>query len=55
MLTQPGNVYHGQEIPDGYARVGIKLVPTDWKTLELDIPGGDGERTIAEAIHGYIL
>jgi len=55
MLTQPGNVYHGQEIPDEYARVGVELVPTDWKTLELDIPGGDGERTIAEAIHGYIL
>ena len=27
----------------------------DWKNLELDIPGGDGETTLVDAVHGYIL
>src|SRR6185503_6348318 len=26
-----------------------------WETLELNILGGDGERPLAKAIHGYIL
>jgi hypothetical protein len=26
-----------------------------YETLELDILGGGGEKTLAEAIHGYIL
>ena len=57
MPTQPGDVYHGQQIPPGYTRVGVEQVCQGWETLELDIPGGDGleERTLAEAIHGYIL
>ena len=53
--TLPGDVYHGKEIPARYARVGVEQVSNDWKTLELNIPGGDGETTLAEAIHGYIL
>jgi len=55
MPTQPGDVYHGQQIPAGYARVGVEQACEGWRTLELDIPRGDGERTLAEAIHGYIL
>ena len=55
MATQPGDVYHGHQIPPGYTRVGVEQVCQGWETLELDIPGGDGERTLAKAIHGYIL
>ena len=55
MPRTPGEVYHGQEIPAGYAKVAVEEVSNDWKTLELDISGGDGERTLVEAIHGYIL
>ena len=55
MPTQPGDVYHGQQIPPGYTRVGMEQVCQGWETLELDILGGDGERTLTEAIHGYIL
>ena len=55
MPTEPGDVYHGQQIPPRYTRVGVEQVCQGWETLELDIPGGDGERTLAEAIHGYIL
>ena len=53
--TQPGDVYHGQQIPAGYTRVGVEQVCQGWETLELDILGGDRERTLAKAIHGYIL
>ena len=55
MPTEPGDVYHGQQIPPRYTRVGVEQVCQCCETLELDIPGGDGERTLAEAIHGYIL
>jgi hypothetical protein len=53
--TQPGDVYHGQPIPVGYAKVGVEELCQDFETLELDIPGGDGETTLAQAIHGWIL
>ena len=55
MPSTPGEVYHGQEIPAGYAKVGVEEVCNDWKNLELDIPGGDGKTTLADAVHGYIL
>ena len=55
MPTKPGNVYHGQEIPARYAKVGMEEVCNDWKNLKLDIPRGDGETTLADATHGYIL
>ena len=55
MPSTPGEVYHGQEIPAGHAKVGVEEVCNDWKNLELDIPGGNGETTLADATHGYIL
>ena len=55
MPTQPGDVYHGQQIPPGYTRVGVEPVCQGWEMLELDITGGDGERTLAEAIHRDIF
>ena len=48
-------VYHGQEIPARYAKVGVEEVCNDWKNLALDIPGGDGETTLADTTLGYIL
>jgi hypothetical protein len=33
----------------------VEEVCQDYETLELDIPGGDGETTLAQAIHGWIL
>ena len=42
MPTQPGNVYHGQQIPAGYTRVGVEQVCQGWETLELDIPEAMG-------------
>jgi hypothetical protein len=53
--TQPGDVYNGQPIPVGYAKIGVEEVCQDNEMLELDISGGDGETTLAQAIHGWIL
>ena len=53
--TKPDDVYHGQEILAGYARVSVEEVSNDWKTPELNILGGEGERNLDEAIHSYIL
>ena len=39
MPTQPGDVYHGQQILPGYTRVGVEQVCQGWETLELDIAG----------------
>ena len=55
MPSTPGEVYHGQQIPTGYAKVWVEEVCNDWKNLELDIPGGYGETTLGVAVHGYIL
>jgi hypothetical protein len=33
----------------------MEEVCKDYETLELDIPGGDGEKILAESIHGFIL
>ncbi|KAK1691760.1 hypothetical protein QYE76_008457 [Lolium multiflorum] len=35
--------WHGNEIPAGYARVGVDSVVPSWETLQLVIPGGDGQ------------
>jgi hypothetical protein len=53
--TKPGDVYHGQPIPVGYVKAGVEEVCQDYETLKLNIPGGDGEMTLAQAIHGWIL
>ncbi|KAK1645884.1 hypothetical protein QYE76_063689 [Lolium multiflorum] len=41
--------WHGNEIPAGYARVGVDSVVPSWETLELQFPGGDGGVTLREA------
>jgi hypothetical protein len=43
-------------IPPGYASVSVeKICQSDFEKLELDIPGGYGERTLKDALHGIIL
>jgi hypothetical protein len=52
----PGQTSHGMPIPPGYALVSIeKICQPDFKELELDIPGGDAEKTLKDALHGIIL
>jgi hypothetical protein len=43
-------------IPPGYALVNVqKICQPDFEEVELDIPGGDGEKTLKDALHDIIL
>ena len=37
MPTQPGDVYHGQQIPPRYTRVGVEQVCQSWETRTFEI------------------
>ena len=51
----PKATFHCNPIPAGYARVLVDEVVDQYSGLELDIPGGDDEHTLGEAIHRIIL
>ena len=53
--NQPGESYHLGGIPPGYARVGVDDIVPLYADLNLDIPGGDDERTLGEAKRHIIL
>jgi hypothetical protein len=43
-------------IPPGYSSVSVeRICQPDFEELEIDIPGGDGEKTLKDALHGIIL
>jgi hypothetical protein len=43
-------------IPLGYASVTVeRICQPDFEELEIHIPGGDGEKTLKDALHGIIL
>ena len=51
-----GQTSHGIEIAPGYASLSVEqLVDSQYEGLELDLPRGDGERTLIDALHGIIL
>ena len=49
LSNEPEGTIHGNPIPGGYARVGVDEVLAGYDSLELDIPGGEGEQTLGEA------
>jgi hypothetical protein len=52
----PGQTSNDMPIPPGYASVSIeRICQPDFEELEIDIPGGDGEKTLKDALHGIIL
>ena len=52
----PGRTIHGMQIPTGYASVGLEeIADPKFNDIELDIQGGDGERTLRDALHSIIL
>ena len=42
---QLGSTFHFGEIPAGFARVGVTKVMSGMNSVELDIPGAEGEKT----------
>ena len=46
---------HGNPIPPGYYNVSMDRVIKDYRELPLDFPRGDGEKTIGQAEHSFIL
>jgi hypothetical protein len=52
----PRQTSHNMLIPPGYASVSVEeICQPQFEDLEQDIPGGDGERTLKDAVHGIIL
>ena len=52
----PGQTSYGMLIPRGYASVAVEeICDPQFEELELEIPGGDGEKTLKDALHGIIL
>jgi hypothetical protein len=52
----PGQTSHDMLIPPGYASISVEeICQSQFEDLELDILGGDGERTLKDAVHGIIL
>src|SRR5688500_13374652 len=51
-----GQTSHGMEISPGYSSVGLEQIcDSQYEGLELDLPEGDWERTLGDALHGIIL
>jgi hypothetical protein len=46
---------HGNIIQEGYATVSVDKAGKGFCDLPLDIPGGDGEKTLGEAEKTFIL
>ena len=46
---QSGTI-HDVQIPEGYARVMVDRVERGWEDLDLEIPGGDGEEELGQAL-----
>jgi hypothetical protein len=52
----PGQTSHDMLIPPGYASVSVEeICQSQFEDLELDIQGGDEERTLKDVVHGIIL
>ena len=47
--------WHGREIPAGYARVGVDQIVPGFESMELDIPGPEGQPTLEECLGDIIL
>ena len=50
-----GGTIHGMQNPERYARVMVDRVERGWEDLNLEIPGGDREEELGQALHTWIL
>ena len=46
---------HGNPISPGYYSVSVDRVIKDYRTVPLDFPRGDGEKTVGQAEHSFVL
>ena len=51
----PCTTIHGRPIPPGYTSVSVEQIVGNNEDLELDFVGGDGEKTLGDAMHGIVL
>ena len=51
----PSTTIHGRPIPLGYTSVIVEQIVGNNEDLELDFVGGDGEKTLGDALHGVVL
>jgi hypothetical protein len=52
----PGQTSHDMPIPPSYASVSVERIrQPNFEELNVDIPGGDGEKTLNDVLHGIIL
>ncbi|KAG2642541.1 hypothetical protein PVAP13_2KG196112 [Panicum virgatum] len=51
----PSTTIHGRAIPPGYTSVTVEQIVGNNEDLELDFVGGDGEKTLGDALHGVVL
>ena len=50
MPNEPGSTYHGQPIPEGYARVMVDQITDEFEDLQLDHPTGEGEIRLGSSL-----
>jgi len=53
--SEDGAMHHHMPIPPGCVRVGVDEVVPGLEAVELDIPRGEDERTLADVKHGFAL
>jgi hypothetical protein len=46
---------HGNPIPPGYYSVSVDRVIKEYREVTLDFPGGDGEKTLGQAEHSFVI
>ena len=46
---------HGNPIPPGYYSISVDRVIKDYREVPLDFPGGDGEKTLGQVEHSFVL
>ena len=46
---------HGNPIPPGYYSVSMDRVIKENREVSLDFPGGDGEKTLGQVEHSFVL
>jgi hypothetical protein len=51
----PCTTIHGRPMPPGYTSVTVEQIVENNEDLELDFVGGDGEKTLGDALHGVVL